>query len=1803
MTSFNNFNQRRTELNAQIKQRFGDVPEIRKKLQYVSNKARENILANYRSPKALLSAIPRIIEEDNKYKQEIKKQQQRQANKNWNNKNNQPQSSSKPDKPNNKNNNNEPISSSHNQGSTDNLSRNELLKKLKLIYGDKLLTIIREANPSDDIKSLRNVTTQQLRNVDQTQDHGNFSYPVDVMKKMIEDPSYVLLKRPEKTFSNQDERMKYRKSDIRMLLMDFPMFKPRKNYEYTDKIIQYILENNGAHFEDPVLSRVDTPKDMKNRMLEIAKFKGLKVNKTFGWKKLVGEIFGKTSERTQNIIKGFTNKLSDIEDNKKFYDRMTSVTNLRKIIKVNGLDKKPGYKNWNDREKLKEFIHDHVLSNRVSITMDIAFHAIDINTLEDISKPNQKSIKNKIMTFETERKDNENDYIIEVMREIEFMFAEIINSENEVFRISDLQINIRSEDDNMLLDSLNLKNRSAMKYKSMGDVYNIDNQCMESMILRLKNIEGLGMSKLLISDVHDQLKAIDSTYKPGEGVSTQLLFEWVKKQKYISVYALDPMMRVFKYYKAETTKYSIMYGINSDHAYEITDKHMKNQISQPLCHCVKKVVSYPIDIKKGNYVVWDVSEISNKDDITPSLNKIITSVRKLNVDSNNEDESAYRYVIISGTHSIQWVAGKISKDTNVVCEHYKWTSGNMTSFIHSTEKIIFVLHNHIDVCMEIADTLLKITNNDEFKFSNQSIAALGSMYFKHMMGSLPESVFSQQAMYFMHRYPIKALIQRFSDKLVSPFEYRFELDVCKSYPHAAISNNTEFDVYTAFDTWEPYTYEHNDGISGYYLLERPVIIDTQTNFHIPPGRYPANLIKRLICGGLSTSNKDKSRISQETIDSISARLVSHKRIAHDVFKKFTEDVFTRFPEKQAKNICNHFYGTLGRKCLRNTNGCIVEGHTTAIAVYSTCYEKAKKNNIKSDSEFVQYGSSSPNIVCIDKMPEEQKTMLNNMYQYVNDYNEFDEVFDDSRFYEQENQDQTPTKKKRVFHNSVLIEKIHSTDDIYFIKELEQTPLSANHIPFYENIITGGIINMIDLYETVMKIFRETDKEAFCQFSIDYINTDSIGFSIVPDPMFHDHTVTHEEIENMIKDKLKSMNVLCSDPVKDIGKIRVKSFMDDITFTKLKKSRKPEMESIDTDTYVKYQHGSLFIGGGGVGKSYTLRLKILDEPDPSKIIVLTKTAKARDVIKLGLHQKDPEKAGPYMNRCLDFDEFFLEDNVTSWISQCEDLEAIYIDEIFTLEQKFVSLITQIVTRYPNIRLICSGDCNQTQPIEDENTCTYDYSTHRTISDLFQNVTVLSYIEEQARYSVELKNVIDLYVNHQNMTYPSRINSVFSSSIEENSTIGMSLMELFNLRDSEQLQNNSVNIDTLFKKFDVNVHTKQEHFIWSHLCRSNTTKRNIDKMCMNMYLKLHPNYETISWEYNGNEKQKQSVTLCKGMRIVCRRNNKMSVDGKVFKVSNSMFLEVSSVNTHDESVTLKFTEFDYLPDITVDRKMFMDFYELGYCNTIFRHQGSEITERFGIHDIDKFNQNDFYTAITRAKKLDDIFVNGRIPTRFKKPEYRSVLLVLEPRRIGIHGIVYKISCEQEPNLVYVGITVAKSKSTELLSDESIKLQMEKRFREHCRSTNERLSDDMKKYGKDAFVIERLDYRMYLNEASLRQKETEFIAKFQNDGYDVYNTLQTIKDDKKKTKEIKPSVNKISEKTYIDPYICINEEYVKCMTYLPKSTKATVHKIKYSKKSVNPVMDAISRAKEYIIKIYQESHNVVLNKTDILTKTTKT
>ncbi len=146
---------------------------------------------------------------------------------------------------------------------------------------------------------------------------------------------------------------------------------------------------------------------------------------------------------------------------------------------------------------------------------------------------------------------------------------------------------------------------------------------------------------------------------------------------------------------------------------------------------------------------------------------------------------------------------------------------------------------------------------------------------------------------------------------------------------------------------------------------------------------------------------------------------------------------------------------------------------------------------------------------------------------------------------------------------------------------------------------------------------------------------------------------------------------------------------------------------------------------------------------------------------------------------------------------------------------------------------------------------------------------------------------------------------------------------------------------------------------------------------------------------------------------------------------------------------------------------------FCMTIDKSQGSGIDDKFAILEANKLKKNDFNTAITRSTKYSNVYIDKK-PMTVKQYQYTEYVQLV-PEKVGIHGIIYKISRDGDEK-VFIGQT---------------NQPIEQRLQYHLQCKKDDLFHNIiKNSDKNSWIIESIEDDLFENKQQLCELEKHYI-----------------------------------------------------------------------------------------------------------------
>jgi hypothetical protein len=343
-------------------------------------------------------------------------------------------------------------------------------------------------------------------------------------------------------------------------------------------------------------------------------------------------------------------------------------------------------------------------------------------------------------------------------------------------------------------------------------------------------------------------------------------------------------------------------------------------------------------------------------------------------------------------------------------------------------------------------------------------------------------------------------------------------------------------------------------------------------------------------------------------------------------------------------------------------------------------------------------------------------------------------------------------------------------------------------------------------------------------------------------------------------------------------------------------------------------GLLLQASAGNGKTYTAKMIASKLGDRVKIIAPTNKA----ALNIG---------GSTIHRFLEIDkQGYIKPNKIEFINNKFDY--IIVDEISMICKDLWKRLCLVKQQLPHIIFLLLGDDKQIEPVEDEQTIK-DYFNHPAVKYLCNyNKNILNV---RKRYDETLYNLLEDVDNIDITKYP-KLTTDRNICYYNKTRIRINKMwNDKNKKDGDLF---------LSKRF-------------ARLTRDGDINKDDDK-----YFKLT-----------------QDMYLYENMPIIAMRTLYDKEEGSLLFANSETF---NICNIGDEEIGI----YNERPDengkrepysISIPIDDFNKYFLMNYCSTTHKTQGETITENFTIYDWNAMGTKLRYTALSRAKKIEQVYIN--------------------------------------------------------------------------------------------------------------------------------------------------------------------------------------------------------------------------------------
>jgi len=190
------------------------------------------------------------------------------------------------------------------------------------------------------------------------------------------------------------------------------------------------------------------------------------------------------------------------------------------------------------------------------------------------------------------------------------------------------------------------------------------------------------------------------------------------------------------------------------------------------------------------------------------------------------------------------------------------------------------------------------------------------------------------------------------------------------------------------------------------------------------------------------------------------------------------------------------------------------------------------------------------------------------------------------------------------------------------------------------------------------------------------------------------------------------------------------------------------------------------------------------------------------------------------------------------------------------------------------------------------------------------------------------------------------------------------------------------------------------LYKNICYLNSTRIRVNAQCCDQFTK-DKRYETVEFKYDN---KKETYKVCKNMPVLATQNIK---DKGIF---NTMEFVIEKIRENKFKVNNEWYNI----------KEFSESFIPSFCVTVYKYQGADIDEPYNVHDVNRMDKKQVYTALSRTTKIEYIHVNNKEINNKYFNKRQPVLELVNSKFNSLYrnGKIYKITFDNR--MVYVGST---------------------------------------------------------------------------------------------------------------------------------------------------------------------------------------
>lgn len=150
-------------------------------------------------------------------------------------------------------------------------------------------------------------------------------------------------------------------------------------------------------------------------------------------------------------------------------------------------------------------------------------------------------------------------------------------------------------------------------------------------------------------------------------------------------------------------------------------------------------------------------------------------------------------------------------------------------------------------------------------------------------------------------------------------------------------------------------------------------------------------------------------------------------------------------------------------------------------------------------------------------------------------------------------------------------------------------------------------------------------------------------------------------------------------------------------------------------------------------------------------------------------------------------------------------------------------------------------------------------------------------------------------------------------------------------------------------------------YKNVSHTNKKRKAVNYNCMSRFLKEHPGLKTLNVDKLEYDDNSTSMTLCKGMPLIARINQKS------LSVVNNEVFQIDDVKNDCIIVSNPLKDKVEIPLSKINR-----MFHLAFCITIHKSQGQTFDEAYTIHEYASLDWRLKYVALSRSSNIEHITI---------------------------------------------------------------------------------------------------------------------------------------------------------------------------------------------------------------------------------------